>query len=58
MANVFKVVDMSDRSNLSPVIAGSSSNLAEKKDEGVSPVTESHWLEETFLSTKYQSIEF
>lgn len=34
MANIFKVVDMSDRSNLSPVIAGSSSNLAEKRMRG------------------------
>lgn len=31
MPNIFKVADMSDRSNLPPVIVGYSSNLAKKK---------------------------
>lgn len=31
MVNVFKVADMSERSNLPPVIVGYSSNLAKKK---------------------------
>lgn len=54
MANVFKVADMSDRSNLSSVIAGYSSNLAEKKKKwwDMSPVTEFF-----FSQQKYQSTE-
>lgn len=53
MANVFKVADMSDRSHLSSVIAGYSSNLAEKKKGWVmSPITEFF-----FFQQKYQSTE-
>lgn len=55
MANVFKVADMSDRSNLSSVIAGYSSNLAgKKKKKGwvMSPITEFF-----FSQQKYQSTE-
>lgn len=54
MANVFKVADMSDRSNLSSVIAGYSSNLAGKKKKRwvMSPITEFF-----FSQQKYQSTE-
>lgn len=60
MAPVFKVANLSDRSNLSPVIVGYSSNMAKKRmgEWGSVLLLSNTGLRRFFFSQqKYQSIE-